>query len=462
MPYSSAKDAPDWVQKMGQKAAEQWISVFNDVFAKTNDEGRAFAAAGAAVKKRSMSDAGDVAGRILFVSAVAPEVQGTRARIAIIRTGSFMYRGKELNIQLSDLEDMVRNFSQYQGGELMFDYGHRSNNPASLEDDLAAGWFKALEIEKYADSEGGILWGVVDLNPPADEHVRTKRLRFSSAEFSQDYFHPEAKKKVGAFLHAVALTNRPFQERLPGAVLMSEQAAALMEEINRADTEGAGRGSDSSGQGTRPDSGNDNKGKTMSDTNDQNAVLLSQERERAAKLEAELKAANERHAKADTERVQLSQELAGVKKTNESIQQQLNDDKFDRIFDAAKSDRSGARVTEAEREPMKRLFSSYLAANDVEGFRKYLTERPVILPARPAGAPGAGKVAEDSAEAKFFAATAEIQKESTSDNRITFTQAAARVQRENPDLAKAYAEEQKRKAAAAGRPAGVTPSGEEV
>lgn len=55
MPYSSVKDAPKWVQDMGDEKAKQWIAVFNSSYADHHDEQRAFAAATAAVKKADLS-----------------------------------------------------------------------------------------------------------------------------------------------------------------------------------------------------------------------------------------------------------------------------------------------------------------------------------------------------------------------------------------------------------------------
>ena len=52
MPYNSNKSLPQYVKKYSEKVQSQWRHVFNSVFKKTNDEGRAFQAANSVLKKR--------------------------------------------------------------------------------------------------------------------------------------------------------------------------------------------------------------------------------------------------------------------------------------------------------------------------------------------------------------------------------------------------------------------------
>lgn len=176
--------------------------------------------------------------RITFISTIPEFGDGTRARVAIIRTGNFRYRGQDKIITLSDLEQMRDNLQSYRGGVLTFDYDHGSAVGETIEERISAGWkppTQALEVERYADKEGGILWCLVDLTPRMADYARNKEIKFCSAEFTQHYFHPEAKKDVGTYLHAVAFTNRPFQERLPGLTLMTEAVEALYNEKTQAD-----------------------------------------------------------------------------------------------------------------------------------------------------------------------------------------------------------------------------------
>ena len=52
MPYVSNKDLPTFVKKYSEKVQSQWRHVWTTVYSKTNDEGRAFAAANSILKKR--------------------------------------------------------------------------------------------------------------------------------------------------------------------------------------------------------------------------------------------------------------------------------------------------------------------------------------------------------------------------------------------------------------------------
>lgn len=54
MPYSNVSEIPDYVRKKVKSAKKrrQWMHVFNSVYATTHDEGRAFAAANASIKRK--------------------------------------------------------------------------------------------------------------------------------------------------------------------------------------------------------------------------------------------------------------------------------------------------------------------------------------------------------------------------------------------------------------------------
>ena len=52
MPYDSVKSLPAHVKKYSAKLQRQWMHVFNTVYNKTNDEGRAMRGANSILKKR--------------------------------------------------------------------------------------------------------------------------------------------------------------------------------------------------------------------------------------------------------------------------------------------------------------------------------------------------------------------------------------------------------------------------
>ena len=50
MPYASQDDQPANIKELPKKLQRMWLKVWNSVFEQTNDEGKAFAAANAAVR----------------------------------------------------------------------------------------------------------------------------------------------------------------------------------------------------------------------------------------------------------------------------------------------------------------------------------------------------------------------------------------------------------------------------
>ena len=56
MPYALVGELPKHVQKYTTKVKSQWRHVFNTVYSKTNDEGRAMMAANSVLKKRMSKD----------------------------------------------------------------------------------------------------------------------------------------------------------------------------------------------------------------------------------------------------------------------------------------------------------------------------------------------------------------------------------------------------------------------
>lgn len=52
MPYSSIQDLPSYVKKYPESVQHRWLAIWNNVFAKYEDEKRAFAAANSILKGR--------------------------------------------------------------------------------------------------------------------------------------------------------------------------------------------------------------------------------------------------------------------------------------------------------------------------------------------------------------------------------------------------------------------------
>lgn len=125
----------------------------------------------------------------------------------------------EVNITQQTFSEIISNFkSNVLGRPPFVRIGHDKGNAPMFGYAPAEGW--VVDIKQ----EGNILFGeVVPTTPEAEENIKTKRYRFSSAEYTPSGTDKETGNKVGAVLSAIALTNEPFLTKLPEATLLSEK-----------------------------------------------------------------------------------------------------------------------------------------------------------------------------------------------------------------------------------------------
>lgn len=230
MPFSLPDNVPDTIKNIPVGAQRIWVKVFNSVHADTKDEDKARIAAWSAVKnkyekvndewrKKAMETWHyiDLLKGIKFSEDKNPisEIQITKiGEWKGHPTGSFKIT-EEIN------EKFVENF---EAGErdVVVDYQHLSLD-GGANDAKAAGWTKKL-VNKGKDG----LWAVVEWTKKAAEMIKEKEYRYISPEFHLNYPNKETKKKQGATLLAIALTNRPFLEGM-APVALSERALAEIE-----------------------------------------------------------------------------------------------------------------------------------------------------------------------------------------------------------------------------------------
>jgi len=124
------------------------------------------------------------------------------------------------------MEAIRHNFERFNmAGRIPFDFNHGSERPsADAESAKAAGWIqKLIVVGDHA------LHAVVQWTDEAARRIRAGEYRLVSPAYTADYQHPAAGgKKIGPWLHSVALTNRPFLKNLEGGmqpVALSEEAA---------------------------------------------------------------------------------------------------------------------------------------------------------------------------------------------------------------------------------------------
>lgn len=95
--------------------------------------------------------------------------------------------------------------------------GHDKSDSPTFGDAEAKAWIKDIV------QEGNVLYALCE---PCDENVenliKSKKYRFASAEYDDNYIEKTSGKNVGTVLSAIALTNEPFLTHLPENVVLSD------------------------------------------------------------------------------------------------------------------------------------------------------------------------------------------------------------------------------------------------
>lgn len=230
MPFSLPDNIPDAIKNIPVGAQKIWVKVFNSVHAETKDEDQARIAAWSAVKikyekvndewrKKAMETWHYID---LLEGLQLSDDENPTCEIQILKIGEWKaHPTGGFKITKEIIEKMVEN---YEAGErdVVVDYQHLSLD-GGADDAKAAGWTKKL-VNKGKDG----LWAVVEWTKKAAEMIKEKEYRYISPEFHLNYPNKETKKKQGATLLAIALTNRPFLEGM-APVALSERALAEIE-----------------------------------------------------------------------------------------------------------------------------------------------------------------------------------------------------------------------------------------
>lgn len=141
----------------------------------------------------------------------------------------------EVNITERIFAEIKENFKKNVLGRPPFvRIGHDKPGAQQFGYAPAEGW--VTEIRQ----EGEVLYAEVSpTTSQAEENIRTKRYRFSSAEYTPSGTDRETGQNVGALLSAIALTNEPFLTKLPEATLLADQPDAFY--MDFAELKGDGR-----------------------------------------------------------------------------------------------------------------------------------------------------------------------------------------------------------------------------
>jgi len=140
-------------------------------------------------------------------------------KIPFFRLGTWKHPAYgDLKITQNTFDQILANFkSNVLGRPPFIRIGHDKNNNQTFGYAPAEGWVSNLK------QEGDILFAEVEpTSSDAEENIRSKRYRFSSAEYNPKGVDRETGKSVGALLSAIALTNEPFLTKLPEATLLAD------------------------------------------------------------------------------------------------------------------------------------------------------------------------------------------------------------------------------------------------
>lgn len=238
MPYT-IDNPPDYIKNLPIGAQRVFISAYNSVYEKTEDETKSRMAGWGAVKNKYEQDADGkwvrkpVEGRMnnfrYLSGSIELDEKDKKSRVQILRTGTFYHRryGK-FTITDETLEAMVSNFHDVYPKlptELVVDFEHLSvSNIVDPRQGRAAGWVKDIELD---DSK---LYATVEWTEEAVEAITKKEFRFISPQFDLNYPDKESKKKIGPTLLSVALTNRPFLDGMDPVVLSEPLGAMIFAE----------------------------------------------------------------------------------------------------------------------------------------------------------------------------------------------------------------------------------------
>jgi phage I-like protein len=144
-------------------------------------------------------------------------------RVPIARLGDYTdKRYGDFSITQQDVQDWNRNLGVLPGGQALIDLDHRSERaPRNSE---AYGWMKDVKLE-----EGGLVTAGVEWTNLGKEAIADKRYLFFSPVYGP--YKDEQGNVTDNVLQSGALTNKPFQTKLPTISLASEET--LQEAVDK-------------------------------------------------------------------------------------------------------------------------------------------------------------------------------------------------------------------------------------
>lgn len=165
------------------------------------------------------------------LSAITLDEGSNTSWIMALKAGTFQHPiFGEIAVDAARMARFADNANQQVlGKQLDIDYDHKKRR------DDAAGWVQATA----ARSDG--IWYQVEWTPEAVKKIQAKEYKYFSAEFADEWTHPETGRTHSDVLMGGGLTNRPFiKGMVPVNLSESEAVEARLAEIDPAPTGGGG------------------------------------------------------------------------------------------------------------------------------------------------------------------------------------------------------------------------------
>lgn len=157
------------------------------------------------------------------LSAISLDENSNTSWIMALKSGRYAHPiFGEIQLSYDRAERFVANERRgVRGIQMDIDYDHKAQRMD------AAGWVKATE------NRGGDVWYQVEWTEEAAAKIRGKQYQYFSAEFADQWTHPETGTTHDDVLFGGALTNRPFIKGMVPVNLSESEAVAarLAEEV---------------------------------------------------------------------------------------------------------------------------------------------------------------------------------------------------------------------------------------
>jgi phage I-like protein len=149
------------------------------------------------------------------------------AEFQILKTGKFKHKVYgTFEITPDMLKSFKDNFdNRVLGIDVQMNYDHCLSVAHGTK---AAGWIRALSIK----ANGNELWATPEWTPEASKGIKDKEWKYSSAEITPRWEHPEKGSVHKHVLLGVALTNTPFikgMERIAASEIINHKESKKME-----------------------------------------------------------------------------------------------------------------------------------------------------------------------------------------------------------------------------------------